>query len=76
MTIDIKWKAGYKNLNLHHRFFDNILFVDNSKQNDIYSNILQIEAGSVIQLIDELPEYFSHRLPEISSLVKNQMSQL
>ena len=31
-TIDLKWKAGYKNLNLHFSFFDNILFVDNSKQ--------------------------------------------
>jgi len=72
-TIDIKWKAGYKNLNLHYRFFDNILFVDNSKQNDIYSNLLQIEGGSVIQFTDELPEYFSHRLPGIYSLVKNNV---
>ncbi|MBK9388783.1 MAG: zeta toxin family protein [Bacteroidetes bacterium] len=29
-TIDYKWKAGYKNLNLHYRFFDNLLIVDNS----------------------------------------------
>lgn len=28
-TIDLKWKAGYKNLNLHFRFFDNILIVQN-----------------------------------------------
>lgn len=70
-TIDIKWKAGYKNLNMHYRFFDNILFVDNSKQNDLYSNLLQLEGGLVIQMIEELPEYFGHRLPDIYSLVKN-----
>lgn len=70
-TIDIKWEAGYKNLNLHYRFFDNILFVDNSKQNDLYSNLLQIESGCVIQLINELPEYFNHRFPFINSLAKN-----
>jgi len=70
-TIDIKWEAGYKNLNLHYRFFDNILFVDNSKQNDLYSNLLQIERGCVIQLINELPEYFNQRFPEINSLAKN-----
>jgi len=42
-TIDLKWKAGYKNTNLHFKFFDNILFVDNSKQNDVYTNLVQIE---------------------------------
>ena len=24
-TIDLKWKAGYKNLNLYHTFFDRIV---------------------------------------------------
>jgi predicted ABC-type ATPase len=71
-TIDIKWKAGYKNLNMHFRFFDNLLIVDNSKQNELYSNILQIEGGSVIQMIDELPEYFPHRLPDICNLLKTK----
>jgi predicted ABC-type ATPase len=69
-TIDLKWKAGYKNVNLHFLFFDNVLFVDNSKQNDIYSNILQIEKGEVELMIDTIPEYFKHRLPAIYELVK------
>lgn len=69
-TIDLKWKAGYKNVNLHFNFFDNILFVDNSKQNDVYSNILQIEKGEAELMIDNIPEYFKHRLPAIYKLVK------
>ncbi len=68
-TIDLKWKAGYKNVNLHFRFFDNVLFVDNSKQNDIYSNILQIEKGEAELMIENIPENFKHRLPAIYELV-------
>jgi len=68
-TIEFKWEAGYKNVNLHYRFFDNILFVDNSKQNDVYTNILQIEKGEMVLMIDPVPNYFRHRLPEIYKLI-------
>ena len=68
-TIDLKWKAGYKNVNLHFRFFDNILFVDNSKQNEVYINILQIEKGKIVLMIDHVPDYFRHRLPDIYELI-------
>jgi predicted ABC-type ATPase len=71
-TIDLKWKAGYKNANLHFRFFDNILFVDNSKENDIYTNLLQIEKGNIFLMSDRVPDYFSHRLPEIYRLIKKE----
>lgn len=64
-TIDLKWKAGYKNLNLHYSFFDNILFIDNSRQNDIYTNILQIEKGAIVLMNDKVPPYFKNRLPDI-----------
>jgi len=70
-TIDLKWKAGYKNINEHYSFFDNILFVDNSTPNDIYTNILQIERGEIVLMTDKLPEYFSRRLPKIYELIKN-----
>lgn len=70
-TIDIKWKAGYKNVNLHHAFFDNVLFVDNSNQNQGYTNILQIEKGQIVLMSDKLPDYFKHRLPEIYNLARN-----
>ena len=69
-TIDLKWKEGYKNVNMHFRFFDNILFVDNSKQNDVYSNILQIEKGEIELMTDNIPEYFKHRLPAIYDLLR------
>lgn len=64
-TIDFKWKAGYKNLNLYYLFFDNILIVDNSKQGDVYTNILQIKQGKLIVMTDQLPEYFHRRFPSI-----------
>ncbi|MBC8004219.1 MAG: zeta toxin family protein [Verrucomicrobia bacterium] len=70
-TIDLKWKAGYKNLNKYYPFFDNILFVDNSTPNDIYTNILQIERGEIVLMTDKIPEYFSRRLPKIYDLIKN-----
>lgn len=68
-TIDLKWKAGYKNVNLHYQFFSNILFVDNSKQNDVYTNLLQIEEGEIVIMSETIPEYFKHRLPDIYKLI-------
>lgn len=70
-TIDLKWKTGYKNLNIHFRYFDNILFVDNSTQNDIYTNLLQVEQSEIVLMTDTIPEYFSHRLPEIYRLIEH-----
>jgi predicted ABC-type ATPase len=70
-TIDLKWKGEYKNVNLHFRFFDNILFVDNSKQNDVYTNILQIEKDEIVLMTDIVPDYFGHRLPDIYKLITN-----
>jgi predicted ABC-type ATPase len=69
-TIDLKWKAGYKNVNEYYRFFDNILFVDNSKHNEIYTNLLQIEKGKIILMTNKLPDYFSHRLPNVFNRLK------
>ena len=69
-TIDLKWKAGYKNVNLHFQFFENILFVDNSKQNEIYTNLLQIEKGEIVLMTEKIPCYFKHRLPDIFKLIK------
>ena len=68
----MKWNAGYKNANLHFRFFDNILFVDNSRQNDVYTNLLQIEKGEIVQMTDTLPNYFKHRLPNIYEILKTE----
>jgi predicted ABC-type ATPase len=71
-TIELKWKAGYKNVNLHFRFFDNILFVDNSTQNEIYTNLLQIEKGEIVLMADNIPDYFEQRLPDIYALITKE----
>jgi predicted ABC-type ATPase len=70
LTIDLKWKAGYKNFNKFYMIFDNILVVDNSRQKDIYTNILQIEHDEIVLMTQKIPEYFKHRLPEIYNLIK------
>ena len=44
--------------------------MDNSKQNDVYSNILQIEGQEVVLMTDKIPSYFKHRLPNIYTLIK------
>ncbi len=54
------------------QFFDNILFVDNSKQNDIYTNLLQIEKGEIVLMTEKIPDYFKHRFPDIFKLIKSE----
>ena len=73
-TIDLKWKAGYKNLNANYSFFDNILIVDNSIDRKEYFNILQIVQGELILMTNQIPEYFKHRLPDIYNLIRNTHS--
>lgn len=68
-SIDLKWRAGYKNVNANFEYFDKLLFVDNSKQNQLYSNLLQINDGKVICMTENLPDYFEHRLPDIYKLL-------
>jgi len=69
-TIDIKWKAGYKNINKYYSFFDNLLLVDNSTKNKTYTNILQIEKGVIELMTDKLPDYFERRFPDIYAEIK------
>ncbi|MGF1635430.1 MAG: hypothetical protein ACFCUU_00045 [Cyclobacteriaceae bacterium] len=71
-TLELKWKAGYKNVNLYFQFFDNILFVDNSKQSEVYTNLLQIEQGKIVLMAEKLPDYFKHRLPDVFKLFKTK----
>ena len=68
-TIDLKWKAGYKNLNANYTFFDNILIVDNSKPKDVYTNIIQIKKGKLTLMADSIPDYIKHRLPDIYKII-------
>lgn len=69
-TINFKWKAGYKNINKYYMFFDKILIVDNSVNNIVYTNILQIVNNKVEMLSKYLPNYFQRRFPDIYKMVK------
>lgn len=71
-TIDLKWKKGYKNLNNHFDFFDNILIVDNSIQNKIYTNLIQTYDGEIFRICENLPDYIETRLPNIYELINNK----
>lgn len=68
-TINLKWKGGYRNINKHFGFFDNLLLVDNSITNEIYSNILQIKNGVVEVMTSKLPDYFIRRFPDIYKMI-------
>jgi predicted ABC-type ATPase len=68
-TINLKWKAGYSNLNKHFDFFNNILIVDNSKHKELYTNLLQIEQGEIVLMTEKIPNYIEHRLPNIFKLI-------
>ena len=71
-TINLKWKAGYKNVNECYSFFDNLLLVDNSTTNSIYSNILQIEKGFIELMTNQIPDYFERRFPSIYELINKK----
>ena len=68
-TIDFKWKAGYRNANLHYQMFDKILIVDNSKHNQVYTNLVQMEYERFELMTEELPEYFERRFPSIHKIL-------
>lgn len=69
-TIDVKWKAGYRNLNKHYQFFDKLLLVDNSIENDVYTNILQMENGKIELLTSKVPTYLNKRTPDLFELIE------
>lgn len=64
-TIDLKWKAGYRNLNMYFQEFDNILLVDNSNDGKVYQNLLLIKKQKYQLMTNKLPNYLEHRLPDI-----------
>ena len=68
-TIDFKWREGYKNLNTYYLLYDKILIVDNSINNEVYTNLIQIEREKAVLMTDKMPSYFSQRLPDIYKLI-------
>lgn len=73
-TIENKWKEGYKNLNLNFKLFDNLVFIDNSKENKTPQIIFEMNKVnpsefSMTLIADSLPEYTARRFPSIFDLI-------
>jgi predicted ABC-type ATPase len=76
-TISLKWKEGYKNINLHYSDFDYLLFVDNSEETAPPTALFEMEkieenSFELRILCSELPEYTERRLPEIFDLLNGK----
>lgn len=73
-TIIMKWREGYKNINLHFSVFDFLTFIDNSLYQEptfLFELIKdQKDSFEFTQFIDELPEYTKRRLPAIFDLLQ------
>ena len=74
-TVQMKWKEGYKNINLHFAEFDYLVFIDNSlemKPTPLFELSKSSEQSfDLTQYVDELPEYTERRLPAIFGLFKS-----
>lgn len=72
-TIEFKWKEGYKNINSHYNLADKLIFIDNSKNNEIPEIICEINKinANSFEIIQTavFPEYLKHRLPNIFNLI-------
>jgi len=74
-TIKYKWKEGYRNINLFYNLVDNVVFIDNSINNEIPKTICEIrkvdETNFRLIVAEKLPTYLKHRIPSIFDLVAN-----
>lgn len=70
-----KWKEGYKNLNLHHEFFDHIVLVDNSFDKGIPQHLFKITRQGaeteVQRFVDNMPKYCRRRFPDICRMIES-----
>ena len=69
-----RWKSGYKNMNLYFSFFDYVLIVDNSLENDLPKDLYELEKDNENRFIlrkfeKEIPEYAFRRFPDIYKLL-------
>jgi hypothetical protein len=70
--LNLNGRQVTKTLMFTFLFFDNILIVDNSENNTVYTNLLQIENREVVVMTVELPTYIAKRLPAIFKLLNHQ----
>lgn len=75
-TIRFKWKEGYKNINTYYELANKVIFINNSKDNEIPEIVFEINkkdaANFEIILTKEPPLYLQHRLPNIFDLIKEE----
>lgn len=73
-TIKVKWKEGYKNINLYYNHFDYLAFIDNSlHQNPTLMFEMEKTSENMFNLSiaqKKLPDYTERRLPAIFGLLK------
>ncbi len=75
-TIILKWKEGYKNINLHFSDFDFLTFIDNSLNQEptflfeLVKN--QEDLFELTMFVEELPDYTETRLPAIFNLIQSK----
>ena len=75
-TIKLKWKEGYKNINLHFSDFDYLAFIDNSLHQEptfVFELIKNHENSfELTEFMNELPEYIERRLPAVFDLIRSK----
>jgi predicted ABC-type ATPase len=75
-TILLKWKEGYKNINLHFSDFDFLTFIDNSLDQEptfLFELIKNHEDSfELTMFVEQLPDYTERRLPAIFDLMQNK----
>lgn len=73
-TILVKWKEGYKNINLYYNNFDYLVFIDNSLHQNptlMFEMEKTSEDTFILSIVQKkLPEYTKRRLPAIFDLLK------
>jgi len=73
-VIEIKWKAGYKNINLYYYLADLVVFIDNSKDSEpsvLFELLKEDDSNFMIKQYSQvIPDYTERRLPGIFNLLK------
>lgn len=72
-TILMKWKEGYKNINLNFSDFDFVSFIDNSLEQEptLLFELIKSDINSfeLTKCVDFFPDYTQRRLPAIFDLL-------
>lgn len=71
--VELKWKAGYKNINLHYPLVDLLVFIDNSEEDSptvLFELVKEDDFNfTIIKHVAQIPDYTERRLPSIFNLL-------